>query len=160
MEIKNKKILVSAIIVVAIAFISFNFETITGQQIREPIPFPKISLSTIGHDNPQFEPVVNGRSKLYINLEEVYPSQEFEFYLQDTPTDRKVGQFTVRTSSDCETTGKGRYTCKTDELLPKDASRWPTGTYYLQAESKINDPNDNYRRGDLIGKKAFFKYIE
>ena len=135
-----------------------NFENITGQPIREPIPFPKIDLSTISHDNPQFEPTVNGRAKLYINIKEVYPNQEFEFYLQDTPSDKKVGQFTIRASgSDCVSTGSGRYSCEVSELLPKDANKWKTGTYYLQAEAKNDDPNGNYRRGDLIGKKAFFK---
>ena len=123
---------------------------------------PIITLSSIGYNAPETDPVLEGRAKLYITLNKIYPSQRFSFYKKDTPVDKKVGDFYISTDRfRCILGLEGRYDdCKHTAQLPLDGKGWITGEYYVQAKAKVNDPDGEYKTGDPIGDKAYFNYIK
>ena len=156
---QNQKILIIAAAVILISLVSFNFEEITGANVRTTV-LPKITVSSIGHDNPEMEPTLIGRTKIFLILDNVLPTQQFEFYRVDQAKDSRVGQFAINSRMCTKTltqTSNTRYKCLHEELLPKD-TRWETGRYYVQAKARENDPNGKYKIGQLIGEKTYFKY--
>ncbi|MAG45647.1 MAG: hypothetical protein CMH63_02655 [Nanoarchaeota archaeon] len=137
---KNKTVVLTAVTILAIAFIAVNFENITGNYLDRD---PKLTMLT---------PEIKAGTYLVFNAKNTALTQEYRIHY---PNERFTGVRFGSTRGDCERTIAGNYDCTIRYRVPTSALA--NGGYYIQAKSD--------RSGNLIGNKAHFmltdsKYLE
>ncbi len=140
MEIDNKKVLISAIIVALVVLVSFNFEKLTGQATATGDKPTAITITS--------GKIVYGNGVLDLSLTNSYPNQHINF--------RKVSNQATRfslTATDCipmVTKSSNEYRCTASQQFGNE-DLINGQMYYVQAENRYGTPE---------GNKAEFKFIK
>jgi hypothetical protein len=139
MDIKLNKYVAYSVIVVLVALVAFNFESITGNVAKVDKP-TKITITNLKGTG-----VLNDRMVARLSLKDSFPNQRIRVYRGEL--DKFVG-YSFK-SENCVTVGSStEYDCEAD-LYITDNELEHNEVYYFQAMDRKNKKE---------GNKAFFTF--